>query len=288
MKFRGVNLGGFTEVGLKNGDDIYYADPIYKNYINNYIVKINMNTLKAKEVDAYNISPTIFCVDDKYAYTGASNAQGTQINKTDIKKNKVIESTKIDDAGCFLLENKDKLYSINNNSDTEKNCHTNLYILNKSDLKVSDTIDLGESTYVSDAKLIGENMYALLYYDGNDELSNIMLKINLKEKSIEKIKLPFKNLGRMHLHNNNLYVVEYDSHDNDTGNRIAKVDLNNIENIKVFKSKSKNSCSYIHDNKFISCDGEYIYTYNIDDFKLLDKFEIKQFDDLNFVSFYIK
>ncbi|WP_434793287.1 hypothetical protein TPDSL_26340 [Terrisporobacter petrolearius] len=288
LKFRGINLGGFTEVGLKNGDDIYYADPIYKNHINNYIVKINMNTLKAKEVDAYNISPTIFCIDDKYAYTGASNPDGTHINKTDIKKNKVIESTQIDDAGCFLLENKDKLYSINNDDDAQKGCHTNLYILNKSNLKVSDTIDLGESTYVSDAKIIGENMYALLYCDGNDEYSNIMLKINLKEKSIEKIKLPFKYLARMHLHNNNLYVVEYESHDNDTGNRIAKIDLKNIENIKVFKSKNKSSCSYIHDNKFISCDGEYIYTYNIDDFKLLDKFEIKQFDDLNFVSFYIK
>ena len=288
LKFGGINLGGFTEVGLKNGDDIYYTDPIYKNHTNNYIVKINMNTLKAKEVDAYNISPTIFCIDDKYAYTGASNAEGTNINKTDIKKNKVIESTQIDDAGCFLLENKDKLYSINNDNDVQKGCHTNLYILNKSNLKVSDTIDLGESTYVSDAKIIGENMYALLYCDGNDEYSNIMLKINLKEKSIEKIKLPFKYLARMHLHNNNLYVVEYESHDNDTGNRIAKIDLKNIENIKVFKSKNKNSCSYIHDNKFISCDGEYIYTYNIDDFKLLDKFEIKQFDDLNFVSFYIK
>lgn len=288
LKFGGINLSGFTNQGLKSGDDIYYTDPIYKNHTNNYIVKVNMNTLKAKEVDSYDIPPTIFCIDDKYAYTGASNPDGTHINKTDIKKNRVIESTQINDEGCFLLENKDKLYSINNNSDTEKNCHTNLYILNKSNLKVSDTIDLGESTYVSDAKIIGENMYALLYRDGNDEFSNIMLKINLKEKSIEKIKLPFKYLARMHLHNNNLYVVEYESHDNDTENRIAKIDLKNIENIKVFKSKNKSSCSYIHDNKFISCDGEYIYTYNIDDFKLLDKFEIKQFDDLNFVSFYIK
>lgn len=288
LKFGGINLSGFTKHGLKSGDDIYYTDPIYKNHTNNYIVKINMNTLKAKKVDAYDIPPTIFCIDDKYAYTGASNAEGTSINKTDIKKNQVIESTQIDDAGCFLLENKDKLYSINSDKGIQKNCHANLYILNKSNLKVSDTIDLGESTHVSDAKIIGENMYALLYCDGDDEYSNIMLKINLKEKSIEKIKLPFKYLARMHLHNNNLYVVEYDSHDNETKNRIAKIDLKNIENIKVFKSKSKNADSHIHDNKFISCDGEYIYTYNIDDFKLLDKFEIKQFDDQNFVSFYIK
>lgn len=288
MKFGGINLGGFTEIGLKNGDDIYYTDTIYKNHTNNYIVKINMNTLKAKKVDASDITPKIFCVDDKYAYTGADGADGTYINKTDIEKNRVIESTKIDYVGGFLLENKDKLYSLNTDFDAKKNRHTNLYILNKSNLKLSDTIDLGESTHVSDAKIIGENMYALLYCDGNDEYSNIMLKINLKEKSIEKIKLPFKYLARMHLHNNNLYVVEYDSHDNETKNRIAKIDLKNIENIKVFKSKSKNADSHIHDNKFISCDGEYIYTYNIDDFKLLDKFEIKQFDDLNFVSFYIK
>lgn len=282
----GITLASFMKFGVNVGDYVYYACPISENKGNNYILQLNTNTLEDKKIKSTDkITPTHFSVNDKYAYSGHSTLTTTYISKTDLDKNKVLDSTEIQGQGIFMMEDGKNLYAITIMHDL--NPHGKVYILDKNNFEISKTIDLPDLSFITDAKIINNNMYILPNRDGKDNLSNKLIKLNLNDFSVNTIDLPFDNLFKLHYDDNHLYVVEASYNGYETKNRIAKINLQNM-NIDVFNSKNNNQTSYIVKDEFISSDGDKIYIYDTKNFKLIKEFELDKVKNQKFVSFYIK
>lgn len=114
-----------------------------------------------------------------------------------------------------------------------------------------------------------------------------MIKVDLENKTAETTNLPFDNLFKIHTQENYMYVVEANYNGDNTSNKIAKINLENMK-IENFVADNKHISSCIQDDNFISCDGEKVYIYDLDSFSLVDSFDIKQIDNQVFVSLYTK
>ena len=86
--------------------------------------------------------------------------------------------------------------------------------------------------------------------------------MNLNSFDVVSKDLPFKNLFKIHHHNDFLYVIEgnHISEDNALLNKIAKINIQ-TGNINLLNSKNNSKTSYIKNNEFISSDGNKIYIY---------------------------
>ncbi|WP_017415426.1 hypothetical protein [Clostridium tunisiense] len=282
----GITMASFMKFGESTGDYVYYACPISENKPNKYLLQLNTNNLESKKIKSTdNITPTHFSIDDKFAYSGSSSITTTYISKTDLYENSILNSTEIEGQGIFMLEDTKNLYVIGIIHNTKT--YGKIHVLDKTNFKISSTVDLPNLSFITDAKIINNNMYILSNRDGNDNLTNQIIELNLNNFSTKIVELPFNNLFNLHYYDNYMYVVEHSYHNDKTNNRIAKINLNTME-VNVFSSKNDNKTSYINENRFISSDGEKIYIYDTKNFSLINQFDIKKAKDQFFVSFYIK
>lgn len=285
----GITLASFLKFGISNNNNIYYACPISGNKAQSYILQIDKNNLEFKKITSEDyITPTFFCVDNDFAYLGSSTIDTTYISKTHLSNDNVVESTEFEGQGVFSIEDKDKLYviSIIHSEEEESSSYGKVYILNKSDLSVSNIITLPSVSFVTDAKIINNDMYILINRDGKDNLSNKLVKLDLNNKSVNTVELPFNNLFKLLNNNNYIYIIESSYHQDETSNKVARINLSDMK-IDTFNTENQHISSYINENKYISSDGKYIYLYNLDNFNLINKFPIKEIKDQNFVSFYL-
>lgn len=118
----------------------------------------------------------------------------------------------------------------------------------------------------------------------------------MKDYSIEHIELPFENLDNICVHNNNLYIPEYNLVEQPDGgkatnNRIARYDIKTGK-IKTLYSKSSQQLSSIKDDEYISSDGEKMYFYDVDTFELKNSFNLvhenSKLNSMYPVGFFIK
>lgn len=109
----------------------------------------------------------------------------------------------------------------------------------------------------------------------------------MKDGSIKEFNLPFKNLSKIHINNDDIYIVESDVHREEICNNVAKLDIKTGE-IKSFNVEGNILSSIIADNKFILSDGKKVYVHNLNDFKLEKEFDAKSYDNKVFVSIFKK
>lgn len=286
----GLTLASFFKLGVMNNENLYYACPISKGKPNDYIMQLNTKTLDAKKIKSEDyISPTFFCVDNTFSYSGSSTLTTTYLSKTNLNTEDILNSIELPGQGILAIDNNTTLYviSIIHDENQINKPFGRLYLINKSDLSISKELDLPELSFATDAKIVNDTMYILINRDGDDNLSNKLLQLNLLDFSINTLQLPFDNLYQLYSVNNDLYVIEASYHLDKTQNRIAKINLTNM-NIDVFTADNQHISSTIYEDKFISSDSKFIYIYDISNFKLLTKFPIETPKDMTFVSLYSK
>ena len=284
----GLNLASFIRQGIKENNDIFFACPVIGNTSYNYILKLDTTTMESENIVSEDgITPTFFSVDNDFAYAGNSSLSETYLSKTNLNNNKVELFVKLDGQGILCVNDNINLYVISivhDESDT-KDSSAKLYILNKEDLSIINEKDIPNISYISDAKVGNEKLYAMVNRDGSDNLSNTLLEIDLKDLSINTIKLPISESMQLHLFDNSLYIVESDFHFNETKKRIAKLDLSSMD-VSVFNTNNEHLSTIISGNKFVSCDGNDVYIYDIDNFQLLETFPIDTPNNMLFISIY--
>jgi len=151
----GITLASFMKFGVNTGDYVYYACPISENQANNYILQLNIDSLEDTKIKSDDhIIPTIFSVDDKFAYLGNSTLTTTYISKTDLNGKNILKSTEVEGQGIFILEDSKNIYVIGVMHNQSLESSGKIHILDKSTLKLSDTIDLPDLSFVTDAKII--------------------------------------------------------------------------------------------------------------------------------------
>ncbi|MDR1773319.1 MAG: hypothetical protein LBR30_00360 [Clostridioides sp.] len=292
IKYGGVGFSGFKESPDYIGDDVFMMAPAIYAHTNNYTLKINKNTLKASEVPATSPNTsTFFTTDDKYLYSGSASPYETNLDKTDIKTNKIVKTAKVNvDGGVSITQKDDKLYLVSYGYENEK-IKMYLSVLNKESLKLENKIDLGYGDKWDTEKITENYIWITKNSDEKGNLLDEVLRVNIKDFRIDKIKLPFKDLYQTLNLNDYIYVTQNDPQGQETDNLIARINIKNND-IETFKLKNDLSICQIDENKneFISTDREKMYIYNLDDFTLKKSFKINQYDYdcLLFSSFFIK
>jgi hypothetical protein len=290
IKYGGIALSGFKKAPEYLGDDVFIEDSAINFHSNDYTLKINRNTLKASEVPstAPN-SPTFFTIDDKYLYASSASPYETNLDKTDIKTNEIVKTGKVDvDAAVSINEKGDKLYLVSYGYESEK-LKMYLSVLDKENLELEKKMSLGGGGGTESGKIVGNYLFVSRHIDEDNEYSKELIRINLNDYSTKIITLPFYYQHQLFSFKNYIYVTECDIHEETIENQVARVDIENC-NVELFKTSNIMQASEIDKNKneFLSTDGEKMYVYNLEDFNLKKSFELRQYYDLLFSSFFIK
>lgn len=262
IRVSGITFGSFMKNGKEVNDKLYYSAPIAGIRQQDFIVELDKNNLSLKKIKTTGIPPTFFSADEKYTYGGAASYSNSPIIKTDIEKNEVVATSELEGQGANMFEDGNELYVFTTNDEgSSKSTTGNLYILDKSNLKILNKISVDDINFSRDMAKVNNYMYILVTTDGSDNRSNKVKRINLEDGSIKDFDLQFKYLSKIHINN---------------------------DDIEYFNAEGNIISSIIADNKFISSDGEKVYIHNLSDFKLEKEFNVKQYDDKVFVSIFKK
>lgn len=271
----GVNLANFSKRTITNKDKVYYTMPVLGNKSQDFIIELNKKDLSYSKIqNCDKRGATSFDVDDTYAYLGISSLSETNLSKVKIDNNNAENQISIEGQCIYLFEDNDYIYTFNViNNDTLN--YINLFQLNKSDFSVVNTIKIDNSLFITDAIIKNNILYALINRDGTDDLSNIMVSIDLESKEIESIEMPFNNLNNMYSIDNYLYIIEGSYTNSEiTQNRVCRFDIN-TKDIQVFNTKNPHTLTVINNDKLYSTDGANMYIYDIKNgFNLLNNFEL--------------
>ncbi len=286
INYSGITYSAFMESPISINNKIYFANPQSGYRTNTFILELDKRTLKFNEIsNERKIPPTVWTVDEEFAYMAGGSIDYSEIVKINIATGEEIAYKTYDGQTPFILENDDTLYLLTINYTNQNDTYGNINIINKKDLSIIDTIKIDDITFSNDMIIIDNTLYLLKMYDGNDMLSNELIKIDLETKEVEQISMPFNTLKNMHIYKDNIYITQGDTNNEPTSRKIAKYNLNGSE-IEVFTTEIENYVSYIYEDRFITSDGEIIQIYNIDTFQKENEFILKQ-TNINFVSFFV-
>lgn len=286
FKIYGLNFGSFIKKGIELNDKLYFTAPLGGNIKQEFILEIDKDRLLVNKIKT-EITPTFFSVDENYIFSGISSIENSIINKTDIDKNIVVNSTTINGQAINITQNQNEIYvfCINHKNSNEINSGT-LFILDKTNFKVLNEIEVLDISFTSDILKIDNYIYILVTYNGKDNKGNQIKRINIDDGSMKAFNVSFENLAQMHVSNDDIYIVESDFHREIICNSIFKLNAKTNE-IEVFEVKANIISSIISNEKFIYSDGEKIYIYNLSDFKFIEEFNLKEYEDNVFISIFI-
>jgi len=285
-KYRGMPLGAFMERPIHMNNKVYYANPQSKYNTNEFILELNKNNLQIKEIpNEEKIAPTVWTVDKEFAYMSGGDLTSSDLAKTNIATGKQVASTELKGQAIHMIEHSDKLYVLTFIHSNPDDIYGIINVINKKDLSLIETIKIDDMMYSSDMELVDNDLFLVKTSDGKDNQSNELIKINLMNKKIEKITLPFKSLSDMHVHKDHIFITQGDMQREPTEKKIAKLHLNSSK-IDVFTTEIENYVSYIHEDQFITSDGTKIQIYNLDNFKKEKEFKLEG-DESLFTSFFI-
>lgn len=287
IEIGGLTLASFLKFGIANTDNIYFPAPILGNKPQNFILEVNKKKLEYKKIEDKNIkTPTFFSIDDNFAYLSVSSLESTILSKTDLKTNTTILSKELKGQGLFSTEKENNLYLasiIHNEKDTP---FARIYIIDKSNFNILNTIDIDDVLFLTDLIIHDNFLYIAINRDGSDNLSNKIIKLDLSTNQLSNFIIPFTNINKLYIANDNLLIIQYNYNGGKTDNKIAKINLV-TNNIETFSAENEHISTYILDDSFYSSDGKFIYSYDLNSFKLKNKFKLEEPEDQVFVSFFI-
>lgn len=285
-KYTGITLGAFMKKPVSKKNKIYMANPLSGNRSNTFILEMDKVDFHIKEIsNKSKVAPTVWAVDEKFAYMSGGPLDHCTLTKTDLSTGKQVKNTEINGEAIHMVEDTDKLYLLTFIHSDPGDVYGNINVINKKDLSLIETIKVDDIVYSTDMQLVESDLFLVKTQDGKDRDSNEIIKINLENKKIEKIVLPFKTLNDIHLYKDNIFVTQGNSQREPTEKKIAKYNLKTSE-IDTFTIEIENLVSYIHEDKFITSDGRKIIVYDLNSFKKEKEFKLEK-SQLNFATFFI-
>lgn len=260
-----LTFGAFMKNFQIIDNNAYCATPLNGNDVNDGITQINLEKGNIKNIKM-GIGGTAYIVDKEFIFYSLSNPENSKIVKKSLKDDILYENiveTSIeyffkDDNGVYLLG---KNYKVNKDN-------TIIYKLDDKTLEIDKIYELQDST-VTDV-LVNDN-YIFLALDKNNKKyhKDEILKYNKNDKKIEYISLEFNKINRLHLYNDNLFAVQYDSHNELKQNNISIINIFSNEIISNINRSEENTISMIFQDKFIVCDNKKMSFYDVNNFNLL-------------------
>lgn len=285
LKVGGINLANFYKKPIKCNDKIYYTMPVLGNKSQDFMIEINQNDLSYKKINNVNKQGiTSFSVNERDAYLSISDLTSTNLTKVDLSNTNKTTQAVIEGSCKLTILNGKNLYLFNNIEDSK----IRIYEVNIDDLSILNYTDIEDATFITDAVISNNTMYLLINRDGEDELSDRMVALNLESKKFEEIILPFKNLSDIYIQDKYLYVIEQDYLGiEETKNRVAKININTHE-IQEFKTSNKHVATDLINNKLYSTDGNKVYIYNTNNLELIRSFNLPEQKNEFVVSIFAK
>ncbi|WP_226681971.1 hypothetical protein [Sutcliffiella horikoshii] len=284
--FKGITMGAFMENSINLNNKVYYTNPLSDNDTNDYILELDTKSMEIKKIaNGKIVAPTVWTVDEEFAYMAGGPLEQSDITKTKISSGDQIAHKEIEGQAIHMLEGSNVLYLLTIIHSDPNEIHGMINILNKEDLSVEGTVKIDNLMFSSSMKLQDNNLYLLKTSDGMDNTSNELIKVNVQEGIVENITLPINNLNDIHIHENTIYITQGNIRREPSEKKIAKYSLDSGE-IEVFTTEIENSVSYIHEDKFITSDGNKVQIYNLKDFQKEKDFQWEK-SDKYFASFFI-
>lgn len=284
--FKGITMGAFMEDSITLNNKIYYTNPLSDNDSNDFILEFDKKNLKVKKIaNGKKVAPTVWTVDEEFAYMAGGPLEQSDITKTNISTGNQIAHVEIEGQAIHMLEGSNALYLLAIIHTNPNDIYGMINVLNKEDLSEVDTIKIDNLMFSSSMKLLDNDLYLVKTSDGMDNASNELIKVKVQDKSVENITLPINNLNDIHIHEDAIYITQGNIRREPSEKKVAKYNLDSGE-IDVFTTEIENSVSYIHEDKFVTSDGNEVQIYNLNDFKKEEDFAWEK-SDKYFASFFI-
>ncbi|KPB05716.1 hypothetical protein [Bacillus sp. CHD6a] len=284
--YKGITMGAFMENSITLNNKVYYTNPLSDNDTNDFILELDKKSMEVKKVaNGKKVAPTVWTVDEEFAYMAGGPLEQSDITKTNISSGDPIAHKEIEGQAIHMLDDSDVLYLLTIIHSDPNDIHGIINVLSKEDLSVEDTVKIDNLMFSSGMKLLDNNLYLLKTSDGMDNSSSELIKVNVQDSTVENITLPINNLNDIHIHEKTIYITQGNIRREPSEKKIAKYSLDSNE-IEIFSTEIENSVSYIHENKFITSDGNQVQIYTLKDFQKEEDFQWKK-SDKYFASFFI-
>lgn len=268
IKCADINSGWITPLSTKNS--------VYLNSVGGYSNRSNVvvefdilnNKNYTHEIDYGIISLT---ANDDYIFTSSSPPKGSVITKYSKKSSSIENKLEVSGFVSHLNFINGLIYAFIDSDN--KDGKMTISVINPDTLKIQKSFNLVSDTNVMDSlKVNNDIFYTHFLKSDSQNKSNILSKFNLADGSVTNIPLKEINLKQLKIYNDNLIILHYDFQ-NQIGNKLTVMNLkSNAQKIITF-NHNLNQIE-VKDNKLYTCDKNYMYIYELDNFKLLNKFEI--------------
>lgn len=255
---------------------VKYKDKAYSNSIGGYSNRSNKVVefdIGNNKFETYEIEYGIFSVEssDDFIFTTSSPPEGSIITKYN-KVKKVIEGkVNIEGLAHHINLLNGSLYAF---SDSDKrDGSTIITVINPNTLEVEKTIKNKAGLSIFDSFYLDGFIYFTYKMNSEDTApSKLISKLDINKDIITNIELDGVNPNQIKQYNNSLLINHYNLQ-NDEGNKLTIFDLKTNEK-KLISFEHNLRQIEVKDNYLYCFDGDAIYVYTIDDFKLANKIDI--------------
>ena len=273
-------MGAFMDNLQVVDDAIYCASPL--NYIGNQgsVSRININDLSITSIDT-GLNATAFVVNDNIVYASSSTPEYSTITQTNIETGEILSTYNVPGSIYNLFIANKQLYCIANNYSIP-NSSSIVYSISSQHSSLSKCFELTGSSYIEDVLVSEDFIFFASYNNTQDQDAFEIFKYNYLTNTTTKILLPFSKIHKLHMQDDKLYAIQFDYRKEQTQNSVAVIDIFTDEVLQVTSLPTTSMDSLILNNTLITSDGEYMYIYSLNDFKLEDSFKIPKPSDNNF------
>jgi len=237
------------------------------------ILEFNMETGKYKTYDMKQNAIYSFAVNDKSIYSANYINGESIISWFDKSSAKVKTISKKTICICNLNLYEDTLYAFAIEK-TNNGGKYYLYLIDTKIFMIKDTINISGGGQNYSTK-IGDDLYFTNQTDEHDQVSTMLTKFNIKDKTILDINLKEKFPHQILNYKDKLIISHFDQTER-KGNTITIYDPKTKKQQKVTLVSTLEQI-FIKDDKLYSLGDDYLYVYSINNstFKLLNKTDVR-------------
>lgn len=256
---------------------VSYKNKVYANSIGGYSNRSNKVVefdIDEENYQTYEIEYGIFSVEanNDYIFTTNSPPAGSIITKYNKSKKSVEGKLEVEGLVQHINLLNNSLYAF---SDSDKrDGSSTIYAINPDTLKIEKSIRFEAGTAIFSSYYLDGFIYFTYKMEPDDKTpSRYLGKLDVKNDAVTKIELDENYPNQIREYNGSLLISHYDLQSNQ-GNKLSVLDFK-TNSMKTLTFDHKLRQIEVKDDKLYSYDGNNMFLYNLKDFKLLKKYEIK-------------
>jgi hypothetical protein len=256
---------------------VTYNNKVYTNSIGGYSnlsKKVVEFDLFNNKYTTYEIHTGIFSVaaTNNYIFTSNSPAHGSIITKYNINKESVEGTLEVPGLVQHINIIKNLLYAFSDSDDRDGSII--ISVINPNTLKIEKSIHMKSDISIFYSINVDNFIFFTHMMAGDDKTpSKILSRMNINDGTITNIQLSEDYPNQIIKYKDSLLITHYNAQTN-TGNKLTILNLiTNKQKIVSFNHTLKQI--EVNNDKLYACDDTNMYIYDLGNYQLLDKFEIK-------------